>query len=453
MGSLQNTVPPFRLLVAGGSYAGLSFVVNLLDICNGRSPRMAHEPYSHHPDFTRIPVDITIVDERDGYFHLIGSPLALASSDYAAKTWIKFQDIPALQRPNIRFVQGSLDKINTTAKSATVLSHITKIPQDISYDFMVSATGLRRPWPVVPQSLLRKQFLLEAEEQIHAVHNAPDGVVIVGGGAVGIEMAAELKLVKPDADVTLVHSREKLLSSENLSEECKDVALDLTREAGVEVLLNHRVAETRKLDVPEGSRARYEVEFTSGEKRFASEVIMAVSRPVPSTGYLPAETLDEEGYAKVDSSLFLEGVSNSDFHLVAGDACKWEGIKRAGGAMHMGHMAAINAHQRMIAILAKEKGLEHKPEFKVLEAFPPAIGLAVGKKAVAYGPDMGTIHGEEVMEAYFRDDLGFTICYNWMGLGKSPAEEEEAAVVAAETAAKTAVDITEEATKVEEIAA
>ncbi|EEY16943.1 conserved hypothetical protein [Verticillium alfalfae VaMs.102] len=417
MGSLQNTIPPFRLLVAGGSYAGLSFVVNLLDICNGRSPRMAHDPYSHHPDFTRIPVDITIVDERDGYFHLIGSPLALASSDYAAKTWIKFRDIPALQRPNIRFVQGSLDKINTATKSATVLSHITKIPQDISYDFMVSATGLRRPWPVVPQSLLRKQFLLEAEEQIHAVHNAPDGVVI------------------------------------NLSDECKDVALDLTREAGVEVLLNHRVAETRKLDVPEGSRTRYEVEFTSGEKRFASEVIMAVSRPVPSTGYLPAETLDEEGYAKVDSSLFLEGVSNSDFHLVAGDACKWEGIKRAGGAMHMGHMAAINAHQRMIAILAKEKGQEHKPEFKVLEAFPPAIGLAVGKKAVAYGPDMGTIHGEEVMEAYFRDDLGFTICYNWMGLGKSPAEEEEAAVVAAETAAKTAVDITEEATKVEEIAA
>ncbi|KAG7106735.1 Oxidoreductase OXR1 like protein [Verticillium longisporum] len=368
MGSLQNAVPPFRLLVAGGSYAGLSFVVNLLDICNGRSPRMAHDPYPHHPDFTRIPVDITIVDERDGYFHLIGSPLALASSDYAAKTWIKFQDIPALQRPNIRFVQGSL-------------------------------------------------------------------------------------LVKPDADVTLVHSREKLLSSENLSDECKDVALDLTREAGVEVLLNHRVAEARKLDVPEGSRVRYEVEFTSGEKRFASEVIMAVSRPVPSTGYLPAETLDEEGYAKVDSSLFLEGVSNSDFHLVAGDACKWEGIKRAGGAMHMGHMAAINAHQRMIAILAKEKGQEHEPEFKALEAFPPAIGLAVGKKAVAYGPDMGTIHGEEVMEAYFRDDLGFTICYNWMGLGKSPAEEEDAAVVAAETAAKTAVDITEEATKVEEIAA
>lgn len=35
------------------------------------------------------------------------------------------------------------------------------------------------------------------------------------------------------------------------------------------------------------------------------------------------------------------------------------------------------------------------------------IGLAVGKKAVAYGPDMGTVSGEDVMEAYFRNDLGF----------------------------------------------
>lgn len=35
------------------------------------------------------------------------------------------------------------------------------------------------------------------------------------------------------------------------------------------------------------------------------------------------------------------------------------------------------------------------------------IGLAVGKKAVAYGPEVGTVSGEEVMQAYFRDDLGF----------------------------------------------
>lgn len=38
---------------------------------------------------------------------------------------------------------------------------------------------------------------------------------------------------------------------------------------------------------------------------------------------------------------------------------------------------------------------------------PPMIGLAVGKKAVASGPE-GTVFGEDVMQSYFRDDLGFT---------------------------------------------
>lgn len=48
------------------------------------------------------------------------------------------------------------------------------------------------------------------------------------------------------------------------------------------------------------------------------------------------------------------------------------------------------------------------PVFKELEFMPAMIGLAVGKKAVAYGPAMGTISGEDVMHSYFRDDLGFT---------------------------------------------
>ncbi|KAH7366796.1 hypothetical protein B0T11DRAFT_47401 [Plectosphaerella cucumerina] len=431
MGSVQ-AISPFRFLVVGGSYAGLSSVLNLLDICNGRSPRMSAEVYPHHPDFKHIPVDITIVDERDGFFHLIGAPLAFASPEFAAKTWIKFQDIPALQRPNIRFVQGSLNKINHKAKKATVLAHLTKLPQELSYDFIITATGLRRPFPVVPQSLLRKQWLIEAEEQIHAVSNAPDGVVVVGGGAVGIEMAAELKLVKPNAKVTLVHSRDQLLSSEDLSDECKDKALELTREAGVECLMGHRLASTKKLPVAEGARPRYEVEFTNGHKMVASEVIMAISHPKPSTAFADAGMLDEEGYIKIRPSLFLEpaeGIDNADSHLVVGDVAKWSGIKRCGGAMHHGQYAAYNAHQRMLAILTAERREEdrHVPVFKELEFMPAMIGLAVGKKAVAYGPAMGTISGEDVMHSYFRDDLGFTICWNHMGLGKTAADEVAAA--------------------------
>ncbi|KAK1639438.1 hypothetical protein BDP81DRAFT_420991 [Colletotrichum phormii] len=419
MGSLPGAIPPFKVFVIGGlSYAGVSTTLNLLDLSSGKSPRLAHVPYEHHPDFKNVPVEITLVDERDGFFHLIGSPLAFADSEYAAKSWVKFEDMASLQRPNVRFVQGSVSKVDPATKTATVLDHATKQPQDFSYDFLVAASGLRRVFPVVPQSLTRKQYLLEAEEQIQAVRNAPDGVVVVGGGAVGIEMAAELKLVEPDSKVTLVHSRDKLLSSEGLSDECKDKALELTKEAGVNVLLNHRVKETRKLEPLANGRARHEIEFTNGDKLVASEVVMAISRSVPSTDYFPAAAKDEEGYVKIHANMVLKGdVPNAEDHIAVGDICLWPGIKRCGTAMHMGHYAAINAHQLMLAKLTSQA---HKPTFSELGPVEPMIGLAIGKKAVASGPVVGTTWGEDVMHAYFRDDLGFTICWNHLGLGKAP---------------------------------
>jgi NADH dehydrogenase FAD-containing subunit len=114
--------------------------------------------------------------------HIIGTPLAFASSSYAPKTWVKFQDIPTLQVPNVKFVQGSITKVDPESKLATVTNGVTKAASDISYDYFVAASGLRRAYPVVPLSLSRKAFVLEAEEQIHAASNAPHGVVVVGGG-------------------------------------------------------------------------------------------------------------------------------------------------------------------------------------------------------------------------------------------------------------------------------
>jgi hypothetical protein len=67
MGSAPEATPFVRVLIAGGSYAGLSTALNLLDLGDGMSPRMAQEPYIHHPDLPKIDFEITIVDERDGY--------------------------------------------------------------------------------------------------------------------------------------------------------------------------------------------------------------------------------------------------------------------------------------------------------------------------------------------------------------------------------------------------
>lgn len=98
-----------------------------------------------------------------------------------------------------------------------------------------------------------------------------------------------------------------------------------------------------------------------------------------------------------------DSVPNASSHFCAGDVARWSGIKRCGAAMHGGHYIAHNIHQSVL----RERDARHEPRFQHLREIPPMIGLAVGKNAVAYSPEGGLSSGPEVMQAYFRDDLGW----------------------------------------------
>ncbi len=77
--------------------------------------------------------------------------------------------------------------------------------------------------------------------------------------------------------------------------------------------------------------------------------------------------------------------------------------------MHQGYYAAHNIHQLMALQERRVKGgKEQEPKFLELGEIPPMIGLAVGKKAVAYWPEAGVSSGEDVLKAFFGEDLGFS---------------------------------------------
>lgn len=114
--------------------------------------------------------------------HVIGSPLALASKTYAEKAWVNFKNIPVLQRPDVRFVHGTVSKIDPESKTAVILEQPDKAERSEAYDFFVAASGLRRVWPVVPQSATREDYLEEAGRHINAVVNSTAPVLVVGGG-------------------------------------------------------------------------------------------------------------------------------------------------------------------------------------------------------------------------------------------------------------------------------
>ncbi|EGX89573.1 pyridine nucleotide-disulfide oxidoreductase AMID-like, putative [Cordyceps militaris CM01] len=411
MPSASNSATTIRVLVAGGSYAGLAVAVNLLDLHRGVSPRMHPEPFAPAQDWPQFNFQITVVDERDGFMHIVGAPLAMADAAYRDRAWARFRDMTDLDADNVTFVHGSLSHVDCAAKTATVLPHGSRhAPTTIEYDYFCAATGYRRVWPVVPQALTYDDYLVETQAHIDTAARAQHGVLVVGGGAVGIEMAAELKLVMPHLRVVLAHSRAQLLSSEGLSDECKDVSLQLLQDAGVEVLLNHRLESHERVPTEDGS-AKYRAAFTNGNTIDVSLVIVGVSQSVPATEYLPAAARDAEGRVKIQPNLMLPAdVPNAEYHYCAGDATKWSGVKRCGGAMRQGHLVAMNIHQH-----ALQSAVEHTPTYGELEELPPMIVMAVGKKAVWSGPE-GTGSGEDVMKKFFGTDLYLSGSLSWIGV-------------------------------------
>jgi hypothetical protein len=82
----------------------------------------------------------------------------------------------------IQTIQGSVQRIDSKLRRATIIDPEKDLSIEQNYDFFVGASGLRRSWPVVPQSLTKEAYLSETLRHISLVKSAKRGVVVIGGG-------------------------------------------------------------------------------------------------------------------------------------------------------------------------------------------------------------------------------------------------------------------------------
>lgn len=122
---------------------------------------------------------------------------------------------------------------------------------------------------------------------------------LLSTGAVGVEMAAELKVVEPTLSVKLIHSREKLLSSEPLPDDFKDRTAAVLKEGGVELILGNRVNEITPVN-KDDEKPLFNLKLSDGSEILAGHVIPAISHGVPSTTFLPPTSLTSEGYVHIE---------------------------------------------------------------------------------------------------------------------------------------------------------
>lgn len=413
---------PHRVLVVGCAYGGISAVINLLEYAQGK----ARQPVYPGPDFkgarSSRGVEITVIDERDGYFHSVGAPLAHTTSKYTSHMWRRFSRLNELKQSNLHFKHGSVKKVDPKAKVAEWCDRNGQTQRQ-TYDYLVMATGLRRHWPAVPKSGSYEEYLKDGASFIEKITgNDPAKyssrrVVVIGAGAVGVEFAAEIKNHYPQIGVTLVHSRSEVLSSEPLPSDVKDRARLLLEEEGVELVLGSRAS------IAEQSNGQYNVTLANGDIITADFVIDSTKKGTPTTDVLPEACLNDDKEIMVHQSLmFKDNIPNASSHYGVGDVIAWSGIKRAGSATVMGQAAAQNIYASILNAELEDDAEKHT--LTELPAWAAVIGLAVGKQCLTYDPTNGMKYGVEVMQNYFGDDLGWAANLKYLGLTDVVDKEE-----------------------------
>ena len=87
-------------------------------------------------------------------------------------------------------------------------------------------------------------------------------IVVIGGGAVGVQMATDIKELYPDKSVTLVHSRKTVMN--RFHYKLHDIIEERCKELGIKLKLGSRVKVPKDGYPTDGSR--FDVEFEDGSK-------------------------------------------------------------------------------------------------------------------------------------------------------------------------------------------
>jgi len=223
-----------------------------------------------------------ILFERDEYISFANCGLP-----YHIGEVIKQRDKLLVQTPesmNARFnidvrVNSEVVAIDTTKKVVTVNSKV-KGKYEESYDYLVLSPGGKAIKPNIEGINSKRIFTLRNipdTDNIKAYVDKKgiDSAVVIGGGAVGVEMAENLK--ERGLKVTLVEAAPHLMAPYDT-----DIVLTIEKEVqdnGVEIILNDGVKDFKD------NENSVEITLNSGKKLSADMIILAIG-VIPDTKFV-----------------------------------------------------------------------------------------------------------------------------------------------------------------------
>jgi len=202
---------------------------------------------------------------------------------------------------------------------------------ELPYEILVLAPG--SAWNGAVAFPDDKDEITEWLEQWRSKYKKANHIVFVGGGAVGIESAGEIKDQFPNTKITIVHGDNMLLNKTYPDKYRLGLAKGL-KARGVDIIYNdfiHNIPAEGIVGVT-----------TRNGKNLDADLVVLTTGPRPNTGFistLGSDTLTERGNVKVEPTLQL--ASHPDIYA-AGDVIDWAEQKQA--AKYTAHAAVVVAN-------------------------------------------------------------------------------------------------------------
>ena len=335
-----------RVVIIGGGFAGSMVARKLANKC-----------------------DVTLIDTEDFFEYTPGILRVLVEPEHYDNLHIKHSEY----LPKANIIIGKVKGI----KSKEVILEDGK---KIKYDYLAIASGSSYSSQIKEKNAFfanRMKHLLEANKKIEKSKR----IFVVGGGVVGVELAAELATHYEDKNIYLIHSHNKLMDRNNIKSSA--YARKFLEDNKVNLIFNEKIvgADKRKL-------------FGESGKSYPYDAVFFTVGITPNAGFMTGEfsKFVSKGI-RVNDFLQLDGRENI---FVAGDVSGVPEEKTAQNAEKHGNVIANNilalirgkklnkykSKKRMMVIsLGKKSGIIEYKKF-VCKGFLPALAKKIIEKKV-----------------------------------------------------------------------
>lgn len=170
--------------------------------------------------------DVTLIDTKGYFEYTPGILRTIVEPNHFKKIQAKHTDyLPKATVIREKVLRVTQDKVYTKSKT-------------LSFDYLVIAAGSRYTPPIKEQGVISATRAEILSEQHHKIHHA-ESILIIGGGLVGVELAAEIVDHYPDKKITIVHSRATLIDRNH--PRSIHSAQQFLKKKGVTIIYNEKV--------------------------------------------------------------------------------------------------------------------------------------------------------------------------------------------------------------------